>query len=323
MALSTLFVSRSAIVTEQEVRSVFNQIFDGVLVERVVVNRFSESACNIVVHMFQDRPATVEAKKFYDKLAETKTLEVYYSYGRSWTVVPLPAKTLEYKSLCIPFAHISTTEKYVHKAFNSLFDATVVERVELKHKVNEQGIPYYTVFIHMYQDAPVTEDAELFYADIAAKDAVKGFIKIRTGYRDHFWKVVLNKSVRPVATPTATPAEPAEAPVVAVEPAELKSVCIPHVMKNTTEEDIKKVFDRVFGGEFVERIDLKQKTDSKGLEFQTAFIHFYQERAPTDASNKFYAELYAKDAKKESVRVLTGVRNYFWKVVPNKAAVRV
>jgi hypothetical protein len=326
MALSTLFFATADLtMPESNVRTVFNQMFDAVLVERVEIEK--KDKAYVKVHMFQDRAASSAAKQFYSELQSSKTgtLDVYASLETTWEVSVFKAKnTVEYKSLCIPFAHVSTSERDVRQAFNALFDVDAVEKVVFKDKVNEQGISYYTIFIHMFQDAKPTEDAALFYADIAAKDAEKGFIKVRTGFRDFFWKVFLNKApvkpVVPVETPVVTPVE---APVEALVEAPLKSVCIPRAMKNTTQDDIKKVFDKVFGGDFVERVDIKAKTDTKGEEYVSAFVHFNQECKSTDASNKFYAELYAKDAAKDHVKVLTGVRNYFWKVVPNKAAVRI
>jgi hypothetical protein len=321
MALSTLFISRSGLISELEVRSVFNRMFDGVLVEQVDIEKESHTTCSIVVKMFQDRPATTQAEQFYNELAKTKKLQVYYEPGLAWTVTALSGQTqdkFEFKSLCIPRAHSSTTEWAIRRVFNALFYDNVVDRVEFKSRFDAKGESYYIVFVHFLQDRRPSSSAELFYADIQTKETIKVF----NGNRDHFWKVVLNKA-KPIEKPEEKPIEmPIEKPAEPVEPQPFKSLCIPRAMSHTTKEDVIKVFAALFDGDFIDRVDMKEKTDAKGEMFQTIFIHFH-DRTPTNASSRFYAELDAKDANKEPVKVLTGVRNYFWKVVPNKAAVRV
>ena len=61
MALSTLFIATADLtVPESYVRTVFNQMFDAVLVECVEIEKTDKAY--IKVHMFQDRAASPAAK---------------------------------------------------------------------------------------------------------------------------------------------------------------------------------------------------------------------------------------------------------------------
>jgi hypothetical protein len=277
-----------------------------------VVSKQDGDIFNTIVYM---HPVENDAsREFYKSLKSSGQLEVRYCMDGVWNVVSVEPPSM--KSLCIPRAHSSTREWQVADKFNSIFGGEYVKHIEMKEKKDNLGVAYFTVFIHFHQDR-FPESAQRFYKLLFELDERKDSVKVSTGHKDHFWKVVPYKPQAKSAQVTQVKPDAPKAPK-----APLKSVCIPRAMITTTEADIQKVFNDLFGGPFVERVDLREKKDQQGVAFYTAFIHFSQELEPTDKSNRFYSELYASDEKKESVKVLTGVRHYFWKVVPNKAAVR-
>ena len=54
----------------------------------------------------------------------------------------------------------------------------------------------------------------------------------------------------------------------------LPSICIPRVLSNITNTDIKETFERVLGEKCILRVDLVKSSTSKNDNYQRAFIHF-------------------------------------------------
>jgi len=95
-------------------------------------------------------------------------------------------------------------------------------------------------------------------------------------------------------------------------PSSVPSMCIPRVFKNITEERIRRVLEQLNLGD-IERVDMVQKRNDGGNEFQRVFIHF----------KRWYKNA---DADKARERLLTGNEikivyddPWFWKISANRS----
>ena len=95
-----------------------------------------------------------------------------------------------------------------------------------------------------------------------------------------------------------------------------RSVCVPRVTMHSDVSDVERVFNSVFGGEYVERVDMHETTDSKGLSFQVMFVHFKQDLPANRWTDQFYQKL----ERDKMVNVMTGYRKFYWKVYYNQSA---
>ena len=98
-----------------------------------------------------------------------------------------------------------------------------------------------------------------------------------------------------------------------------KSVCVPRVTMHSTTSDVENVFNSIFGGDYVDHVDKHETLDSKGTKFQVMFVHFKQDM-PT---NKWTEHFYQKLDADTMVRVMTGYKEFFWKVYYNKSTPKV
>lgn len=94
------------------------------------------------------------------------------------------------------------------------------------------------------------------------------------------------------------------------------SVCVPRVTMHSDASDVERVFNSIFGGDYVERVDVRETTDSKGLQFQVMFVHFKQDLAPNKWTELFYQKL----NKDTMVKVMTGYKEFYWKVYYNQSS---
>ena len=94
------------------------------------------------------------------------------------------------------------------------------------------------------------------------------------------------------------------------------SVCVPRVTMHSKANDVKNVFNSIFGGDYVSRVDMQNTTDSKGLTFQMVFVHFKQDVPPNDWTEHFYQKL----NKDTMVKVMTGYKEFYWKVYYNQSS---
>ena len=98
-----------------------------------------------------------------------------------------------------------------------------------------------------------------------------------------------------------------------------KSVCVPRVTMHSTTSDVEIVFNTSFGGDYVDHVDKHETLDSKGTKFQVMFVHFKQDM-PT---NKWTDLFYQKMDRDTMVRVMTGYKEFYWKVYYNKSTPKV
>ena len=94
------------------------------------------------------------------------------------------------------------------------------------------------------------------------------------------------------------------------------SVCVPRVTMHSKANDVKNVFNSIFGGDYVSRVDMQNTTDSKGLTFQMVFVHFKQDVPPNEWTEHFYQKL----NKDTMVKVMTGYKEFYWKVYYNQSS---
>jgi hypothetical protein len=94
----------------------------------------------------------------------------------------------------------------------------------------------------------------------------------------------------------------------------MNSLCIPRAMPYTTVADVTRVFNELFEGIFVERVDERNATDSHGQEFKMFYIHF---GPGTSIEMEIFKEKMEEDGV---VQVMTGRGKWFWKVYLNKSS---
>ena len=95
-------------------------------------------------------------------------------------------------------------------------------------------------------------------------------------------------------------------------------LCIPRAMNYTTTADVERVFNKLFEGEFVERVDERGMTDSYGQDFKMFYIHFYPDMTSLEMEN--FKQKMEEDGM---VQVMTGKGTWFWKVYLNKSEKKV
>jgi len=98
-----------------------------------------------------------------------------------------------------------------------------------------------------------------------------------------------------------------------------KSVCVPRVTMHSTTSDVENVFNSVFGGDYVDHVDKHETLDSKGTKFQVMFVHFKQDLPATKWTDHFYQKMDADTM----VKVMTGYKEFYWKVYYNKSTPKV
>jgi hypothetical protein len=290
-------------VAEDKIRKNVDKLFAGKFVERVVNIQKKEQDViyyTIQIYMFKDKALTEEAAGFYKAMEECGQLYVNHPEG-TWMMIPLNPPDKKLHSLFIPRVNLAVSEDMVTDVFNTTFDGEFVQRVVFKPMTDPRGVQYHSVAVHMHQDRYPQITGDRFYKELAAKTQTKEPIVVFTGNGKEYWKVYPFK-------------------VKTVEPVDgiFSSVCIPRAVSSTSLDDVRHVFNKLLAGNFVDFIDFKEKVDPKGIRYLTLFVHFFQDKPATSAANKFYADLYAKDADKDHVKVPTGVRDHFWKVVVNK-----
>jgi len=96
------------------------------------------------------------------------------------------------------------------------------------------------------------------------------------------------------------------------------SICIPRVSAHYNEVDVRDAINQGFDGEFVDKIDVRFTTDSKGEKFQMMFIHFLEKEG-----NEQTVEFFQRLEQKGEVLFYTGASNrktgqrYYWKIRKN------
>jgi hypothetical protein len=96
------------------------------------------------------------------------------------------------------------------------------------------------------------------------------------------------------------------------------SIFIPRVSVHYTEVDVRDAINQGFDGEFVDTIDVRITTDSKGEQFQMMFIHFLEKEG-----NERTVEFFQRLEQNGEVIFYTGVSNrktgqrYYWKIRKN------
>lgn len=89
------------------------------------------------------------------------------------------------------------------------------------------------------------------------------------------------------------------------------SLCIPHVFINITENRIRRVFDELNLGK-IKRIDIIQRRNSRGQNYNRVFIHFYKWYNSQEAVEARTRLISGKDIK------IVYDNPWFWKVSANK-----
>ena len=97
------------------------------------------------------------------------------------------------------------------------------------------------------------------------------------------------------------------------------SVCVPRVTMHSDTSDVERVFNSIFGGDYVDHVDAHETVDSKGQDFQVMFIHFKQDLP----ANKWTELFYQKLNKDTMVKVMTGYKEFYWKVYYNQSSKKV
>jgi hypothetical protein len=96
------------------------------------------------------------------------------------------------------------------------------------------------------------------------------------------------------------------------------SIFIPRVSAHYNETDVRDAINKGFDGEFVDTIDVRYTTDSKGEQFQMMFVHFLEKEG-----NELTVEFFQRLAQNGEVVFYTGASNrktgqrYFWKIRKN------
>ena len=96
------------------------------------------------------------------------------------------------------------------------------------------------------------------------------------------------------------------------------SIFIPRVSAHYNEVDVRDAINKGFNGEFVDTIDVRYTTDSKGEQFQMMFVHFLEKEG-----NELTVEFFQRLAQNGEVVFYTGASNrktgqrYFWKIRKN------
>jgi len=96
------------------------------------------------------------------------------------------------------------------------------------------------------------------------------------------------------------------------------SIFIPRVSAHYTEVEVRDALNQGFDGEFVDTIDVRITTDSKGEQFQMMFIHFLEKEG-----NEQTVEFFQRLEQNGEVIFYTGASNrktgqrYYWKIRKN------
>jgi hypothetical protein len=96
------------------------------------------------------------------------------------------------------------------------------------------------------------------------------------------------------------------------------SIFIPRVSAHYNEDDVRDALNKGFNGEFVDTIDVRYTTDSKGEQFQMMFVHFLEKEG-----NELTVEFFQRLGQNGEVVFYTGASNrktgqrYFWKIRKN------
>lgn len=92
------------------------------------------------------------------------------------------------------------------------------------------------------------------------------------------------------------------------------SICIPRVFDNITQDFIQNTFNSLFGGKYVECVDVVEKINDRGEKYKRVFIHF--RGWPTKKAE--IAELREKLLSGQEVKIMYDAR-WFWKCSASKS----
>jgi len=93
------------------------------------------------------------------------------------------------------------------------------------------------------------------------------------------------------------------------------SVCLPRVSAHYNEIDVRDAINVGFDGEFVDTIDVRYTSDSRGQAFQVMFVHFLAKEG-NEHTKTFFERL----EKNGEVKFYTGTVNrktgerFYWKI---------
>jgi len=96
------------------------------------------------------------------------------------------------------------------------------------------------------------------------------------------------------------------------------SIFIPRVSAHYTEVEVRDAINQGFDGEFVDTIDVRITTDSRGEKFQMMFVHFLEKEG-----NERTVEFFQRLEQNGEVIFYTGASNrktgqrYYWKIRKN------
>ena len=93
------------------------------------------------------------------------------------------------------------------------------------------------------------------------------------------------------------------------------SICIPRVSSHYNEVDVRDAINIGLDGEFVDTIDVRYTSDSRGQNFQVMFVHFLAKEG-NEHTNTFFQRL----EQNGEVKFYTGKTNkktgerFYWKI---------
>jgi hypothetical protein len=185
---------------------------------------------------------------------------------------PQQAKPQRTTGLFVYRCHIKTTGQEMKCVIDTFLGGDAVRRVDFViRKDKKTGKSFRTAFIHFNQwpDTDVSRQAEV---DVLSGKPVD---IVYSGTR--FWRVNLNKMPEPRDLRT-------------------KSIFMPRINADTTEEQIKDVFATAFHGPDAEgrtshitRINMVPKTDKNGNPYLAAYVHF-SEWDMTESAQYFFGD---------------------------------
>lgn len=120
-----------------------------------------------------------------------------------------------------------------------------------------------------------------------------------------------------MSSPSATTSLPIDTTQLAPrEP----SICIPRVFSNITEARVLAIFKNLDLGE-IERVDMIQRTNDKGENFQRVFVHFTEWYDTTEAGEPNASAIEVRQRLLKGIQVKVVYDDpWFWKLSASKVA---
>ena len=120
-----------------------------------------------------------------------------------------------------------------------------------------------------------------------------------------------------MSSPSATTSLPIDTTQLAPrEP----SICIPRVFSNITEARVLAIFKNLDLGE-IERVDMIQRTNEKGENFQRVFVHFTEWYDTTEAGEPNASAIEVRQRLLKGIQVKVVYDDpWFWKLSASKVA---